>query len=445
MKKQLCLALASLMAMGMVFAQGGAESAAPAAAAQKSAEPVTLEWWTWDPTMKEQNEATIAAYEKSHPNVKINNTIYDTTDYWTKIRIQAQQRKLPDVFTMSSGYLEEWAESKLMYNLDPLIERDHTTDKFYKGMLDSTKSIAKTDYVPALPFALVTTVLFYNKDMFDAAGVAYPTDDWSWDDFLDAAKKLTIDKDGDGTPDQWGMYLYGRYAQIESWVYADGGHLLNEKKTAFAPDKNAVETLNFLSDLVHKYHVAPEPKEMQAFRNQDMFMQGKSAMWIDGSWNVDTTRKTVGDKMHWGIARIPYGPAGKDARMTYGWPDSYAMAPNTAHADEAWEFMRYVAGEGIDLSQYMAGKIPSNIELSKGIVELDKQPGAEMDLLNKEANETLITSYTKGWNEWRGYRSSEAQGFNGYLDAAFNGEMTMDEAIEASTKDVNKVLARYYK
>lgn len=442
MKKR-TIVLAAMLALGaLAFAQGGKESAgAPA----KESGPVTLEWWTWDPTMKDQNDQIIAKYEAEHPNVKINNTIIDTTEYWTKIRIQAQQRKLPDVFTMSSGYLEEWAENGLMYNLDPLIARDHTTDKFYGAMLDSTKSIAKSDHVYALPFALVTTVLFYNKDMFDAAGVAYPTEDWDWDDFLSAAKKLTKDTNGDGVIDQWGFWVYGRYAQIESWVYANGGNLLNDQKNQFAPDKNAVDTLNFLYSLVRTEKVAPPQKEMSAFRNQDIFTQGKAAMWVDGSWFVDNHRKVLGDKVRWGMSRVPYGPAGKAARVTYGWPDSYCMAPNTQHVDEAWDFMQYVAGEGIDLSQYMAGKIPSNIELSKGIVDLNQQPGAEMEILNEEAAEPLKTSYTKGWNEWRGYRSSETQGLNGYLDAAFNGEMSLDDALKGATKDVNSVLARYYK
>ena len=68
-----------------------------------------------------------------------------------------------------------------------------------------------------------------------------------------------------------------------------------------------------------------------------------------------------------------------------------------------------------------------------------------MELLNKEAGEPLKTSYTKGWNEWRGYRANEAMGFNGYIDSALNGERTMDQAITAATKDINVVLSRYYK
>lgn len=443
MKKRIAFALAALLSAGMVFAQGSKE---PATAPAKSAEPVTLQWWTWDPTMKDQNAQVIAQYEKDHPGVKINNTIIDTKEYWTKIRIQAQQKKLPDVFTMSSAYLEEWAENGLMYNLDPLIQRDHTETQFYKAMMDSTKSIANADHVYALPFALVTTVLYYNKDAFDAAGLSYPTEDWSWGEFRAAAKKLTVDKNNDGVVDQWGFWVYGRYAQIESWIYANGGNLLSADKRQFAPDKAARDALNFLYTLVAVDKSAPPQKEMSAFRNEDIFTQGKAAMWIDGSWYVDNMRKKLGDDgFKWGMTRVPFGPSGKGSRVTYGWPDSYCISPNCQNVDVAWDFMKYVAGEGIDISQYMAGKIPSNIKLSKQIVDLDKQPGKDMELLSTEAGEPLKTSYTKGWNEWRGYRSNEAMGLNGYIDSAFNGERTMDQAIEAAAKDINVVLKRYYK
>ena len=68
-----------------------------------------------------------------------------------------------------------------------------------------------------------------------------------------------------------------------------------------------------------------------------------------------------------------------------------------------------------------------------------------MELLSTEAGEPVKSSYTKGWNEWRGYRSNEAMGLNGYIDSAMNGERTMDEAIKAATGDINAVLKRYYK
>ena len=132
MKKLFLIALVALIAFS-AFASGAQES---------SNEQVTLEWWTWDATMADTNNAIIAAYEASHPNVKINNTII-TTDggaYATQLAIMAQQQNLPDVFTISSGNLEDWAEIGYLRNLDDLIAKDPKIfDEFYKGMFDATE------------------------------------------------------------------------------------------------------------------------------------------------------------------------------------------------------------------------------------------------------------------------------------------------------------------
>ncbi len=154
-----------LLTLGLLFAAGRTETKA-------ETEAIELEWWTWDPDMLEQNQQIISAFEEANPGVKINNTIVGTKEYWTKIRIQANQNKLPDVFTMSSGYIEEWAKAGLLYNLDAFIESDDTFDNFYQSIFDSSREISNTDSYYAIPFALVTTVLYYNKDAFDAAGVA---------------------------------------------------------------------------------------------------------------------------------------------------------------------------------------------------------------------------------------------------------------------------------
>ncbi|HKL59707.1 MAG TPA: sugar ABC transporter substrate-binding protein [Sphaerochaeta sp.] len=438
MKKLLAI-LMVLLVVSTLFAAGTKE-------ASTAGKDITLEWWTWDPDMVEQNKVIIAAFEAENPGVKINNTMVGTKEYWTKIRIQANQNKLPDVFTMSSGYLEEWAKAGLLYNLDEFIEKDDTFDVFYKSIFDTNKATSGTDSYYAIPFALVTTVLYYNKDAFDAAGLSYPTDTWTWDEFRNAAKKLTIDKNKDGKIDQWGFWFYGRYAHIEPWVFGNNGYLVDNKTMRFAPDKNAMDAIKMLTDLVLVDKVAPPQKDMASFQQQDVFPQGVAAMWVDGSWFVDTFRKNLGDGMRWGMVEVPVGPKGS-RDMTYGWPDSYSIAPNTKNPEMAWKFARYVAGEGLDLDVYMAGKIPSAKRLAEDPLFADpkKQPGSDMNLLIEQAAGPMKNSYTMGWSEWRGYGGSETLGLNGTIDAIINGHSSFDDAFAKGIHNINAVLARYYK
>lgn len=438
MKKLLAI-LMILLVFSALFAAGTKE----AATADKE---IALEWWTWDTDMLEQNKEIMATFEAENPGVKIKNTIVGTAEYWTKIRIQANQNKLPDVYTMSSGYLEEWAKAGLMYNLDEFIKNDNTFDIFYKPIFDTNKATNGTGSYYAIPFALVTTVLYYNKDAFDAAGLSYPTNTWTWDEFRSAAKRLTIDKNNDGKIDQWGFWFYGRYAHVEPWVFGNNGYLVDSKTMKFAPNKNAMDAIKMLTDLVLVDKVAPAQKDMTSFKQQDVFPQGVAAMWVDGSWFVDTFRKNLGDDMRWGMVEVPVGPNGS-RDMTYGWPDSYAIAPNTKHPEMAWKFARYVAGEGLDLDVYMAGKIPSAKKLAEDPLFADpkKQPGSDMNLLIRQAAGPMKNSYTMGWSEWRGYGGSETLGLNGTIDAIINGHSSFDDAFAKGMNNINAVLARYYK
>ncbi|HAF85288.1 MAG TPA: sugar ABC transporter substrate-binding protein, partial [Sphaerochaeta sp.] len=183
-----------------------------------------------------------------------------------------------------------------------------------------------------------------------------------------------------------------------------------------------------------------------SFQQQDVFPQGVAAMWVDGSWFVDIFRKNLGDDMRWGMVEVPVGPNGS-RDMSNGWPDSYAIAPNTKNPEMAWKFARYVAGEGLDLDVYMAGKIPSAKKLAQDPLFADpnKQPGTDMNLLIKQAAGPMKNSFTMGWSEWRGYGGSETLGLNGTIDAILNGHASFDDAFSKGTNNINAVLARFYK
>jgi len=440
MKKTLTIVLVVLLAFS-AFAKGATETA-------KEGETITLEWWTWDTGMIEQNQSIIAAYEATHPNVKINNTVIATDGgaYKTQLSVLAQQKALPDVFMLSSGDIEEWASNGLVRNLDDLVASDpEIYDKFYESMFTSLKDVAKTDYLPGFPFAYVSCDLFYNKDAFDAAGLAYPDGTWTWDDFLAAAKALTIDKDGDGQIDQWGYYGYGRYAEAQAWVFSNGGVLTDNVKHTFEPNSGALDAIQFMSDLVNVYKVAPSPKDMSGISYKTIFPNQIAAMFVDGGWFSDDFRKNIGDKFRWGVTRVPVGPKGK-AKVTYGWPDSYVISPFTTHAKEAWEFTKYIAGEGIGLDQFMAGKMPAYKALveSDAFVDMTQQPYGDMQLFRDHASDTFVTSYTQGWSEWVGYGAAESMGLNGAVDSILNGEATLSEILPSLKLSIDKILARYY-
>jgi len=441
--KRSILFLALVVALSALVGCVAPPAAAPgdAGGEEAMAEEVTLSYLMWDPSFEETEQIMVDKFEAANPGVTVDFQTIGTPDYWTKVEALSAASDLPCVFNMSAGFVDQWISDGLLYNIQPYVDADINADEYFTGVFDVTRDKNSGDMY-AFPFAFVETVLFYNKDAFDAAGLEYPSEGWTWDEFLTAAQALTVDNEEDGVVDQYGFWFYGRYAHIESWIYQNGGSLLNENKTRFEPDEGAVEALAFLDSLIHEHGVAPEPKEMEGVRQQDVFPLGLSAMWVDGAWNINGNRETIGDSFNWGIAPLPRGPMA-EGDLAYGWPDSMAIAATCENPDLAWDFIEFMTGPERTIDLTFGGKIPiyQPVALSEEFLEADQQPDNK-GLLLEWANNTGPTSFTPGWGEWRGY--TDGAGLEGQLGEVFNGESDLESALESAAEHANGVLERYY-
>jgi multiple sugar transport system substrate-binding protein len=409
-----------------------------------SAAAQTLRYFSWETNIAEETAALIAEFEAMNPGVTVLFEALPPNQYWPRMSALAAANDLPDVFYMSSGFISEWYANGLLGNLEPYVSKLNL-DEYYSGVLSTARfPTPETGDLHAWPINWVGPVLFYNATAFDEAGLGYPNADWTWDDFLAAAQALTIDKTGNGQIDQYGYWIYGRYAQVEPWVYMNDGRLLNEARTRLAPNPQAIEALQFLSDLVNVHEVAPKPLEMDGIRQQDVFPLGISAMWVDGSWNISNNRSIIGDSFEWDIALLPAGPSSTE-RIAYTWPDMLATSPNTANPELAWKFIEFITGPSRDASSFLGGTVPiyrATAE-SEGWLERGQQP-ASKEVILELGKQPARTSFTPNWGEWRGYAAAEGGGMNGELDQVFNGRKALDAAIASFVEYGNSVLSRSY-
>ena len=189
-----------------------------------------------------------------------------------------------------------------------------------------------------LPRDLNVVALYYNKAMFDAAGVPYPDASWDWAKLVEVAHKLTLDTNSDGKPDQWGFYT--ETSDMENYwsslVWQNGGDILapDGKSTVLGTDQ-AVGGIQFLQDLIWKEKVMPDPALFAEIG--DAFEQGKAAMEANGSWLV-ATHQAAG--IDFGIAPLPKGPAGQATSIN---PTGAVVYAKTKSPDAAWEFVKYLA------------------------------------------------------------------------------------------------------
>lgn len=400
----------------------------------------TLRYMSFDPVQLEQEKPAIAAFEAANPGVKVQAQALPQKDYWPNLSALAASGSLPDVMMMSSGYIQQWVEAGNLADLTSF-----ATSLNLAGYTESAVEVARMKGgLFAVPQSWQGPVLYYNQDAFDAAGLSYPTGNWTWKDFLEAAHKLTVDKNGDGNPDRWGYSVFGRYAQTDGWVYRNGGRYLNADATALQPNPQAISALSFLTDLIVKEKVAPPPKDMEGVRFQDIFPLGMAAMWVDGSWNISNNRAIIGNKFRWGIAEIPLGPeATPETARAYAWPDMLAVSATSKNQKLATAFIKHMTDGSRSAKDFRGGKVPAFKEVAEREewLERDQQPGNK-EVILKIGQQQLYTGFSKNWDAWRGYGASGSGGVNGELDEVFNGRKSLNEAVKSFVDYGNSVLKR---
>ncbi len=404
--------------------------------------PVTLRYFTPFSGDSDEKERKLVSICEEQLGIRVEYTNVTGTgvgELMAELRAQATAGQLPDVFWMSSGFIDEFAQDGLLLNIQSFVDRDimPIADEYFTSSFDTGRWPDKSNGdMYAFPNHFVETVLYYNIDAFDAAGLEYPTLGWTWDDFLNAARALTFDANNDGLIDQYGYYFFGRYAHVESWIYQNNGDLLNADKTRFEPNEAAIETIRFLESLISEHRVAPKPAEMAGINNP--FAQGIAAMWVDGSWAIGNLRSAG---INFGIAPVPRGPRWV-SDVAFGWSDMTSVGATTAHPEEAWSLIRCLTGPNRTPDLVETGKIPVyRASATDEWLEPDQLPANKAFLLEWAEN-IGITSFTPGWGEWRGYVGGI--GLQGQLDEIFNGNITVEEGLAAAQRVANEVLARYY-
>jgi multiple sugar transport system substrate-binding protein len=341
-------ALATIFVVA-VAACGGSESPAPSGGASAAPSgggydgpPVTITYSIWgDPAEITSQTAIADAFTAANPNITVDVRVSDWDAYWTNLQTSLAGGDAPDVFAMDGPLFPDYQARDVLLDLKPYID----ADGFDLGALaEQGVSVFTTadggQY--GLPRDLNVIALYYNKTMFDAAGVEYPDDTWTWDDLVAAGKKLTLDTNADGSIDQWGFYT--ETTDMENYwlslVWQNGGDLLNEDRTKTVLGEPAgAGGVQFLQDLIYEHGIMADPAVFA--ETGDAFEQGIAAMEANGSWLVPThTAASADGGWEFGIAPLPAGPAG---RFTSVNPTGAVVAKTTKAPEAAWAFVEYLA------------------------------------------------------------------------------------------------------
>ncbi len=278
-----------------------------------------------------------AAFEKLYPKIKIKIQLIPAQSYDQKIATEIAGGNAPDVFGTGDVVIPSLVKKNYTLDLLPYMKADgYDTSALLPQVLEGLTYDGK---VVGLTDNWDTQVMYYNKDMFAKAGVAEPTNDWTWDDYMAAAKKLTS---GSGRNKIYGSEWQKWWVPIADAVGGAGGSEYDQAGTKCTlTDPKSVAGLSFVQSLV-KAGVDPGPTENGALgmEGDEFFLNGKAAMMIGaGRW---AAYEFLGAKFNWAIAPIPKGPAGRSNFFHLG---AYAIPSNSKNPDAAWKFLRFITSE----------------------------------------------------------------------------------------------------
>jgi multiple sugar transport system substrate-binding protein len=369
-----------------------------ACANNKSNEPVTISYMVWGaPEELEVWQTIVDEFQVANPNIKVNVEVSDWDTYWTKLKTLLAANTPPDVFAMDAPLYLDYQSRGVLLNLQPYIDKTSGfLDGFYPVTLEAYKL---PDGYYGMPRDFQTIVLFYNKDMFDAAGVAYPTADWTYDDLRAAAKDLTIDIDGDGTIDQYGFSadLWDMELVWSEAIWSWGGEVINADHTkTLIGEPAAREAWQYFYDLMFVDKSMPDANTTGQYGG-DLFQAGKVAMTSIGHWAVPGYA-TVDFK--WDVAPMPTSPTG--GRATSVNSAGFVVAKESKYPDAAWEFVKYCLSEtGQKRLTELGLAIPvlesvanSPVFLNQSMVDINQQ--VFLDSLAFAKMKPVV----KGYDEW---------------------------------------------
>jgi len=330
-------------------------SAQPAAA--QVAGTVRVGSWESGDALKPWTDS-IASYEAANPKVKVQLEAIPQ-DYGTKLLAEFASGTAPDIFMSGDGDVAKWVSLGAATNLDPYIKGSNGFDPSILlpavaefGKVSGSTYYLTKDYSPL--------VLYYNKDLFQKAGVSVPTADWKWDDLLKAAQTLTVDANGNnGTaanfdasnikqwgiqlPDGWGDTAWTR--GILPLIYQNGGSLIAPDGSKISGHMNSEATISALqwyTDVIKKHHVAPSKTDAASFSGTDLFQSGIVAMLWTGVWPMNGYKAV--STLHFGTMSLPSGSQGKANVLCWS---GFALYSGSKNKDAAWDFLKYIAtGEG---------------------------------------------------------------------------------------------------
>ncbi|MBQ8162697.1 MAG: sugar ABC transporter substrate-binding protein [Clostridia bacterium] len=414
--KKLCALLLAVMMLTSIVSLSLAEDSK------------TLTIVAWDANTTGYLTAQKEAYEAAHPGVTIEYIDVSSQDYDTKVAAMLAGGDTSDIFMVKDiPALLNWYEAGYAENLNDYIAAANYDLNGFVGMEVNYKF---NDEQVALPFRSDFEILFYNKDLFDEAGVAYPTNDMSWEEYKEKALAIA-----DPSKDIYGTHYHTWLSTAVNYTVADGVNTLVDGE---------------YSDLAYFYQLVQDLEDAEAcmaynevsaagLHYSGAFGNGNIAMMPMGYWYVATLITNIENGSYnvknWGLAAMPTKEDVK-AGSTFGNLTGTMINKASANKDLAWDYIAWLSGEEGSKVTASTGNRPAWV--SEGVADvMSAVEGFPADEVSKAS---LLPTYVAIEIPGTALSSQISNILNEEHSAIMTREISIEEGIENMNERVQELL-----
>jgi multiple sugar transport system substrate-binding protein len=422
----------------------GSSKSSPSASGEEaiSKEPITLRMTVWGaPEEVAAYKVAIKKFEAKYSNIKVD-LQHIAADYDTKLTTMVAGNDVPDIAMMESGSIAfPLAEQGKFYNLQEFLDKDVNIN--IDSLVPNIMYSLEPGNVIGIAPGPESFGLFYNEDMFKEAGIAPPpskaSEAWTWDEFVEVAKQLTIDTKGRKANEagfdaknikQYGINVSTWWGVYSNFIYSNGGDFVSSDGTTFGLNQpEAVEAIQKISDLMNVHHVSPSPVQAKNIPSTNVALQTKKvAMAIDGQW---ASTGLAQSKFNFNVGVMPV----LKEPVTTVVCGMFSIFKSTKHPQEAWELMKALLDPEASIDMITAGTwMPSYKDwytdpamLAKWTENLDARPSgykdAIVEVILNNSHQTP-TGYVKNFNKIMDI-------VNPALDKVWLGQQSAQEAMDS--------------
>lgn len=394
---------------------------------------VTIRFTTWgSPASNKLYQEVVDEFEKRNPDIRVEVMLLPWSHYHRKILTMSAARSRLDVMRLANSYFPVFVEKNALIPLDEYIERDKAeidVGDFYPTALMGCEA---EGHICGLPVDIAGWAIYYNRGIFDRAGLPYPPKSWTWETFLDVARKLTQDLDGDGIIDQYGAYVKVKMGVIELLAGQSGAMILNQDNSRClfnTPEGQAV--IQLLYDMIVKYGVVPPP-DVRA--GQNLFAAEKVAMVLLTRGDVTGFRQSL--FFDWDVASVPKWPGKEPSALIVGGFNPWVISRNTKLPEQSWRFLKFLTGkEAVKMMAETGGIVPARKSIAQSPAFLDMNPPENnavfLDLI-RSPNKVFVPRFPR-------YKRLEKV-FEDNLQFLFEGKVTVEECAARIARDVDRLI-----